>query len=204
MSLPRLIVVLLLSAVVFVSRMNTSLHDIQSDIQRLASQQNQMHQQHLVQQQSQIMQSFQQAQQYRPIQYTSQQSFNPPQYHGIKSQSQQYLISLSRFFVGATYNPIQSSASAPHIPQQSLYQQTINSHRMEQPQFFLHDQPQMPHHPQQPVPQRRTWAQQSHTTPPPQQPEMRTWGQPQNAAGFVLHDTPERLIFYYLFLKRNT
>lgn len=96
------------------------------------------------------------------------------------------------------YNPIQSSASAPHIPQ-TLYQQTINSHRMEQPQFFLHDQTQQQLQ-QQPTiaPQRRTWAQQVQQQQQPilndsyQQNEMRTWNHP-SASPFILHDTtPER------------
>lgn len=82
--------------------------------------------------------------------------------------------------------PLQSSASAPHIPQ-SLYQQ---SRIPEQPQFFLHDHtaPMTP----PVVPQRRTWSQQP--TPPPQeiyQPELRTWNKMGGTGGgFVLHDTP--------------
>lgn len=90
--------------------------------------------------------------------------------------------------------PLQSSASAPHIPQ-ALFSQ---SRAQEQSQFFLHDQSAaMPSPPV--APQRRTWAQQSQPPPVPDpyhQPELRTWGKPQSAGGggggFMLHDTSDR------------
>lgn len=110
-------------------------------------------------------------------------------------------------FVFTVYSqPLQSSASAPHIPQ-TLYQQ---SRIPEQPQFFLHDQPASPAPPQQPQQQqqqqqsqqsmRRTWAQQPQ--PPPisepnyhHQTDMRTWSKATGVnAGFVLHDTTDRYI----------
>jgi calmodulin-regulated spectrin-associated protein len=48
--------------VFFSSRMNTSLSEIQQDIQRLANQQNQIQQQHLMSQHQQQMQQLQQLQ----------------------------------------------------------------------------------------------------------------------------------------------
>lgn len=71
-------------------RMNSSLHDIQADIQRLASQQNQIQaaqQQTLLAQQQKQLQALQQ-QQYHALQqqqqqhpqFAAQQSYNPPGY----------------------------------------------------------------------------------------------------------------------------
>lgn len=56
---------------------------------------------------------------------------------------------------------------------------------VEQPQFYLHDQPTPP--------QRRTWAQPAAAEPTYPQPELRTWGKPQSNAssGFLLHDAPD-------------
>lgn len=59
---------------------------------------------------------------------------------------------------------------------------------VDQPQFYLHDQPTPP--------QRRTWAQPAPVEPPYPQPELRTWGKPQNntsggSSGFMLHDSPD-------------
>ncbi|XP_074040441.1 calmodulin-regulated spectrin-associated protein patronin isoform X3 [Leptinotarsa decemlineata] len=168
-----------------IAQMNTSLHDIQSDMQRLASQQNhaqQQHQQNLIaQQQRQILalqqQQYQSIQSQSPMipQYTSQPSYQPQMYQ----PPQQVYAS-----------PLQSSASAPHIPQALYAQQRIQ----EQPQFFLHE-PAAPMSPVPPVtPQRRTWAQQPQPPPIPMesyhQPELRTWNKPQSTGGgFVLHDT---------------
>lgn len=96
------------------------------------------------------------------------------------------------------FTPLQSSASAPHIPQ-SYYQSPS--------QFFLHSQQSMQMPPTQPipmqsqqtiVPQRRTWAQQAQpltigSESSYQQPDMRTWGKPHSAGGgFVLHESTER------------
>ncbi|XP_064213219.1 patronin isoform X5 [Tribolium castaneum] len=145
-----------------IAQMNSSLGDIQSDIQRLTSQQNQIQ---AAQQQSLIVQQQKQIQQLQQQQYQS-------------MQQQMYSPQIYQQQAPPIYAPpLQSSASAPHIPQ-SLYQQ---SRIPEQPQFFLHDQTPPP------VPQRRTWAQQP--TPPPQefhQPELRTWNK--MGGGFVLHD----------------
>lgn len=66
--------------------MNSSLHDIQSDMQRLTSQHNQLQQQQLIaQQQRQIQLLQQQQQQFQNIQQTQQHSI--PQY--VQQQSYQ-------------------------------------------------------------------------------------------------------------------
>lgn len=87
------------------------------------------------------------------------------------------------------YNPIQSSASAPHIPQSLFGNQKVY---VEVPQFFLHNQQQQQQQ-TPPQPQRRTWAQQAQITPianePYHQSDLRNWNKPQS---FMLHDTPER------------
>ncbi|KAK9712450.1 Spectrin-binding region of Ca2+-Calmodulin [Popillia japonica] len=166
-----------------------NLQDIQADIQRLANQQKQIQaaqEQQMVQHQKQLFQqsTFMTMAQH-PASYATQQSYNPPQYQQ-----------------GPMFTPLQSSASAPHIPQ-SLYQ---THPAMNQPQFFLHQQQQpmhmqstqsIPMQPQQPiVPQRRTWAQQAQTPPltsDSYQPDLRTWGKPQSAGGgFVLHESTDR------------
>ncbi|GJQ85734.1 hypothetical protein Trydic_g12140 [Trypoxylus dichotomus] len=164
-----------------------NLQDIQADIQRLANQHKQLqavHEQQMASQQKQVFQPPGYMMQHAAS-YATQQSYNPPQYQQ-----------------GPMFTPLQSSASAPHIPQ-SIYQThpIISS----QPQFFLHQQQPIqiqstqpiPMQPQQPiVPQRRTWAQQAQ---PPQiatdsyQPDMRTWGKPHSAGtSFVLHETTDR------------
>lgn len=150
--------------------MNSSLTDIQSDIQRLASQQSQLQ---AVQQQNII------AQQQKQIQQLQQQMYAPQ----IYQQPSLY----------AAPNTLQSSASAPHIPQ-SLYQQ---SRIPEQPQFFLHDQSPPP---PPVIAPRRTWAQQAVPSPQPiplesYQPELRTWSKVGGQTGFVLHEgTGDRFV----------
>ncbi|XP_023310472.1 patronin isoform X3 [Anoplophora glabripennis] len=172
-----------------IAQMNSSLHDIQSDMQRLASQQNQIQQQH---QQNLIAQQQRQIQALQQQQYQSMQpppvlpQYTQPQYQQPVYQPPQQVYA----------PPLQSSASAPHIPQ-AIFNQ---SRTQEQPQFFLHDQSvAMPSPPV--VPQRRTWAQQPQPPPvrdPYHQPELRTWGKPQSTGGdiggggFMLHDTPDR------------
>ncbi|XP_063914584.1 patronin isoform X4 [Zophobas morio] len=164
-----------------IAQMNSSLSDIQTDIQRLASQQNQMQavqqQSIIAQQQKQIQQLQQQQHQYQSMQQQQQQQ------HYVQQQP----IYSPQIYQQQPQPSLQTSASAPHIPQ-SLYQQ---SRVLEQPQFFLHDQ----NPPMTPpvVTQRRTWAQQ----PPPSvgqdvyQPELRTWNKMGGSGGgFVLHDTP--------------
>ncbi|KAJ8916210.1 hypothetical protein NQ315_016349 [Exocentrus adspersus] len=173
-----------------IAQMNSSLHDIQSDMQRLASQQNQIQQQNLISQQQRQIQALQQQQQQ---QYQSMQS--PQQHQYVQPQYQQPMYQLPQ--PAPVYAPpLQSSASAPHIPQ-ALFNQS----RIQDPQqFFLHDQSTAMPSPPPMVPQRRTWAQQQpQPIPAPDpyhQPELRTWGKPQTAGGggggFMLHDTPER------------
>ncbi|KAF5275691.1 hypothetical protein FQA39_LY06803 [Lamprigera yunnana] len=150
-----------------IAQMNSSLHDIQADIQRLASQQNQI----------QVQRSFGQ-QQSHPIQPHQQ----IPQYSNAQPYSQQ----------GAIYNPLQSYSSAPHIPQAVYNQQMPPSPSVhaEHQHFYLHNQSQPLITPSPSVtPQRRTWAQQVNDSY--QSPEIRIWGKSQNS-GFVLHGSSER------------
>ncbi|CAG9862690.1 unnamed protein product [Phyllotreta striolata] len=169
-----------------IAQMNSSLHDIQSDMQRLASQQNHLQQQNLIaQQQRQIQALQQQHQQYQSMQ--SQQHI--PQYNSQQSYQQQIYQEPQVFA-----SPLQTSASAPHVPQ-SMYGQPRGQ---SQGQFYLYEQPPPA------APQRRTWAQQPQPPPVPiepyHQPELRNWNKPNNATesariagggggGFVLHDT---------------
>ncbi|KAJ8975824.1 hypothetical protein NQ317_003860 [Molorchus minor] len=175
------------------SQMNSSLHDIQSDMQRLASQQNhlqQQQQQNIIAQQQrhiQVLQQQHQQQQFQSMQsppqpvpqYTHQQSYQPQMY---QPPQQVYAP------------PLQSSSSAPHIPQALFNQSRVQ----EQPQFFLHDQSGTI----SPTPPPRLLRKEEHglnnpslpPVEPYQQPELRTWGKPQSApgGGFVLHDSSER------------
>ncbi|CAH1117780.1 unnamed protein product [Phaedon cochleariae] len=177
------------------AQMNSSLHDIHSDMQRLASQQNQVPQH--------VQQSFV-TQQSRPIQMMQSQ----PHYQSMQTQPQavpQYAVQQS--YQPQMYqppqqvypSPLQSSASAPHIPQ------TLYSHHHHQPpppqqqqqQFFLHEPvpspvvSPAPSPAQVAPPPRRTWSQPVaplEQWQQQQQPEMRSWGKPQSAGGFVLHE----------------
>ncbi|CAG9771821.1 unnamed protein product [Ceutorhynchus assimilis] len=172
------------------SQMTTNLSDIQSDIQRLAAQQNQMQTQKLIEEQQRQILQLQQQQQYQTM--TRQQSQPPPQTQYY--QPQRYQSPQQNYYP----SPLQSSTSAPHIPQ-SLYSQ---SRGPEQPQFFLHE-----NGPPPTTPPRRTWGQPQQAPPTmmgdsyaPQQPELRTWAKPQPVqppqdgpgGGFVLHHTPDR------------
>ncbi|CAH2005388.1 unnamed protein product [Acanthoscelides obtectus] len=172
-----------------IAQMNSSLHDLQSDMQRLATQQSQLQQQTLIaQQQRQIQQLQQQYQSLHPPpqrqQYAPpQQTYQPPQQVYQQPVQQGYAP------------PLQSSASAPHIPA-SYHPPTAAP---PQQQFFLHDPPPAaPMSPQPPPPQRRTWAQSAPVQVP--QPELRTWGRApavndrggSAGAGFLLHDTSDR------------
>ncbi|XP_031344044.1 patronin isoform X4 [Photinus pyralis] len=151
-----------------IAQMNSSLHDIQSDIQRLTSQQNQMQ---MVQQQALM-----QPQSHHVAPYPQ---YNMPQTFDAQSYSQQ----------GAIYNPLQSYSSAPHIPQAVFAQQVGTSPpiHQEQSHFYLHNQAPSPAAAiPTVVPQRRTWAQQINDSY--QSPEMRTWSKPQSPAGFLLHN----------------
>ncbi|XP_050310591.1 patronin isoform X6 [Anthonomus grandis grandis] len=171
------------------AQMNSSLSDIHLDIQRLAAQQNQMQAQQqeklIAEQQRQIMQLQQQNQ----FQTMQRQQASPPQtqyYQPQKYHSQTYP------------NPLQSSVSAPHIPQSYYSSQS----RIPEQQFFLHENPPPP---AAATPPRRTWGQPQHMHQPqvdpyaPQQPELRTWAKPQaigpsegGSEGFVLHHTTDR------------
>lgn len=151
-----------------IAQMNSSLHDIHSDIQRLTSQQNQMQ---MVQQQALM-----QPQSHHVAPYPQ---YNMPQTFDAQSYCQQ----------GAIYNPLQSYSSAPHIPQAVFAQQMGTSPpiHQEQSHFYLHNQAPSPAAAIPTViPQRRTWAQQINDSYQP--PEMRTWSKPQSPAGFLLHN----------------
>ncbi|XP_049822135.1 patronin isoform X4 [Aethina tumida] len=166
------------------AQMNSSLHEINTDMQRLATQHNQMH---MAQQQQNML--AQQQRQFQALQQQHYHQYNQPQYPPQMYQQQAYAP------------PLQSSASAPHIPQ-THYQQPQSRQDSPQQQFFLHGQ-QMPASP--PVaPQRRTWAQQPQPPPvdpyhhqqPEPQPPLRTttWSKPQSSGGggFMLHDNVDR------------
>lgn len=181
--------------------MNSSLSDIQLDIQRLAAQQNQMQTQQqqklIAEQQRQILQ-LQQQQQFQTIQrQQSQPSPQPQFYPPPKYQPSELFFHCALMIFSTTLivdvgypAPLQSSVSAPHVPQ-ALYSQQ----RVVEPQFFLHDNPPAPIA----TPPRRTWAQPVNDPYNiPQQPELRTWGKPQpvqiesNPGGFVLHHNADR------------
>ncbi|KAL1491179.1 hypothetical protein ABEB36_011818 [Hypothenemus hampei] len=134
------------------AQMNSSLSDIQTDIQRLAAQQNQMQ----VQQQEQLI-----AEQQRQL----------AKLHAMQQQQQQ-----RNFHQNYYLTPLQSSTSAPHIPEP-------------QSRFFLHETAS----PATAPPPRRTWQQQQQQQQQ-QQPEFRTWSQigtteqtPPMEGGFTLH-----------------
>lgn len=125
-----------------IAQMNSSLHELQADIQRLASQQHQMQDlvQHQQLQQQQLNQHHHQQQQQQQLHQQQQQQLHQQQ------QQQQHLQQ-----------------------QQQQQQQLMQQHHG---QFFLHEQqfqnvPPLQTQPQpQPQPQRRTWAQQAPVLPP--------------------------------------
>nr|CAH7736423.1 unnamed protein product [Callosobruchus chinensis] len=170
-----------------IAQMNSSLHDLQSDMQRLASQQSQLQQQTLITQQQRQIQQLQQQYQSMHQPQQQQQQYAPPQQPFQAQQIYQQPVQQSYA------PPLQSSSSAPHIP--APYHPPTSASQQQQ-QFFLHEQPPpAPMSPQPPPPQRRTWAQSAPVQVP--QAELRTWGRaPANdrgsGGGFVLHDTTER------------
>lgn len=124
--------------------MNHSLHDIQADIQRLASQQNQIQHQNLLAQQHQLQAAYAAQQQYQH--YASQ--------HNITQQAA-HLNQMHNMFSSASHIPQQQMHH--NIPQQQpQHQQPVSHHPEATTQFYLHDQS-----PQQPQQQRRTWSQQT-------------------------------------------
>lgn len=115
--------------------MNTSLSEIQADIQRLANQQNQIQQQHLMtQHQKQMQQQFQQ------LQSLSQQHMQVSAFRRKYISLRVHIINCfsKLLFLSQTYGMPPMNPLTPRLqdPQQS--------------QFYLHDQPQV---------QRRMWGQ---------------------------------------------
>lgn len=112
-------------------RMNSSLSEIQADIQRLANQQNQIQQQHLMSQhQKQMQQQLQQLQ-------------------SLSHQHMQVRMSETQSRIASCYHSsqtftLQSYAMPPMNPLTPRLQDP------QQSQFYLHDQPQV---------QRRMWGQ---------------------------------------------
>lgn len=155
-----------------ISQMNTSLSEIQADIQRLANQQNQIQQQHLMTQHQQQMQ--QQLQQLQSLSQQHMQNFGMAPMNPLTSklqdtqQSQFYLHdqpqlqrrmwgqppptqSLANEMAAVSYqqsiDPRYSTQSTPYQQQDMrLYQDTRNwgTHPPQQKGFVLHDTPQEP------------------------------------------------------------
>ncbi|XP_043510319.1 patronin isoform X6 [Frieseomelitta varia] len=154
-----------------ISQMNTSLSEIQADIQRLANQQNQIQQQHLMTQHQQQMQ--QQLQQLQSLSQQHMQNFGMAPMNPLTSklqdtqQSQFYLHdqpqlqrrmwgqppptqSLANEMAAVSYqqsiDPRYSTQSTPYQQDMRLYQETRNwgTHPPQQKGFVLHDTPQEP------------------------------------------------------------
>ncbi|KAK9302497.1 hypothetical protein QLX08_005556 [Tetragonisca angustula] len=154
-----------------ISQMNTSLSEIQADIQRLANQQNQIQQQHLMTQHQQQMQ--QQLQQLQSLSQQHMQNFGMAPMNPLTSklqdttQSQFYLHdqpqlqrrmwgqppptqSLANEMAAVSYqqsiDPRYSTQSTPYQQDMRLYQDTRNwgTHPPQQKGFVLHDTPQEP------------------------------------------------------------
>ncbi|XP_012272704.1 patronin isoform X2 [Orussus abietinus] len=154
-----------------ISQMNTSLSEIQADIQRLASQQNQIQQQHLMTQHQQQMQ--QQLQQLQSLSQQHMQGFgmspmNPltPRIQQDSQQSQFYLHDQPQ---------LQRRTWAQPAPPQSLanemaavgYQQSQDSRFTSQPTAVYQQDPRL-------------------------YQETRSWGGPApQQKGFILHDTSQ-------------
>lgn len=141
--------------------MNSSLHDIQADIQRLAKQQNQIQATEVSllneQQKQNALQNRQQLQHMLPQHYPVQQPY---------------------------YNNMQAYMSVGHVPQGMQFSQVpsgVKSQSIDQNQFYLHEQPQT---------QRRTWDLPTDVGGPAyQHPDIRTNKTP--TQGFMLHDPLE-------------
>ncbi|CAK1544321.1 unnamed protein product [Leptosia nina] len=175
-----------------IAKMNSSLQDIQSDIARLATQQNQLqqqqqqqHQQQLQQQQQQLQQQLQQQQQQLQQQlqqqqakqlFQQQQSFQPyqPNIPHLHSQfsSQQNMLRAAASGFGST--PQLAGGCEPEIDCGSQWDPQYRALEPElpRPTFMLHDTP--PPQPQHP--QRRTWAQHAqHAQLQNEHAEFRGW-----------------------------
>ncbi|KAK0179121.1 hypothetical protein PV327_007941 [Microctonus hyperodae] len=167
------------------SQMNNSLSEIQADIKRLASQQNQIQHQHL-------MTHHHQQQQQQPPMHQQQLS----QLHSLSQQQ------LQNYGVMPPINPM-----TPRLQQEQHHLQQ----QQQQSQFYLHDQPQpvqrrtwgRPQQPQQqnlpneiisvgyhqPLDTRYTSPPSVYQSDPRLYQDTRTWGAPtQQQKGFVLHD----------------
>lgn len=178
-----------------IALMNSDLHDIHEDIQKLAEQQNQ------IQVQTMQAQQLLQAQQIANLlnqQYSSQQNitglYHPiQQQYGstpqlpVKSQHHQYINEQGQYVNQKIYSRESSRiiddqfATTPsqYLNQEkqkniAKYVQDTNHYRdqfePQQTQFFLHGDAQTPPQP----PTRRTWSQQAQQ---PKQPEMSSWSQ---------------------------
>lgn len=166
--------------------MNNSLSEIQADIKRLASQQNQIQHQHL------MTHHHQQQQQQQPM--------HQQQLSQLQSLSQQQL---QNYGVMPPINPM-----TPRLQQE---QHHLQQQQQQQSQFYLHDQPQpiqrrtwgRPQQPQQqnlpneiisvgyhqPIDPRYTSPPSVYQSDPRLYQDTRTWGAPtQQQKGFVLHD----------------
>lgn len=186
-----------------IALMNTDLHDIQEDIQKLAEQQNQiqvqtMQAQQLLQAQqiANILNQQYSSQQnitglYHPIQQQQQQFGSTPQL-AMKPPHHQYINEQGQYVNQKIYSRESSRiiddqyATTPsqYLNQEkqkniAKYVQDTNHYRDQfeppQNQFFLHGDPQTPPQP----PARRTWSQQQQQpqVPPKPQPEMSSWSQ---------------------------
>ncbi|XP_011256822.1 patronin isoform X3 [Camponotus floridanus] len=153
-----------------ITQMNTSLSEIQADIQRLASQQNQIQQQHLMTQHQKQMQ--QQLQQLQSLSQQHMQTYGMPPMNPLTSRLQD--PQQSQFYLH-DQPQVQRRMWGQPAPAQSLanemaavgYQQSIDSRFSPQPAAYQQDM--------------RIYAD-----------PTRTWAAPHPAQkGFVLHDTQE-------------
>ncbi|XP_073942237.1 calmodulin-regulated spectrin-associated protein patronin isoform X4 [Choristoneura fumiferana] len=171
-----------------IAKMNSSLQDIQSDIARLATQQNQIQQQQqqqqtqqLQQQQQQLAQQLQQQLQQQQQQLQHQQAkhlFQPPQPQSpFQPQYPSNIPQLHSQF-SSQHNvsrpALNAFGSTPHLPREPYYQpfeqfeQYPTQYRdvEDYGRFYLHESP------PQPQPPRRTWAQHAQQH---QENELRGW-----------------------------
>ncbi|XP_036145003.1 patronin isoform X2 [Monomorium pharaonis] len=152
-----------------ITQMNNSLSEIQADIQRLASQQNQIQQQHLMSQHQKQMQ--QQLQQLQSLSQQHMQTYGMPPMNALTSRLQDQQ---SQFYLH-DQPQVQRRMWGQPAPAQSLanemaavgYQQSLDSRFSPQPAAYQQDMRMY-------ADPTRTWA----ASPPTQK-------------GFVLHDTQE-------------
>lgn len=140
--------------------MNSSLHDIQADIQRLTKQQNQM-------QASEMLNEQQKQHPLNSHKHPHMQPVHQPHPQHYPVQQQPY------------YNNMQSFMPVSHVPQGIQFSQiSAKPPQVDQTQFYLHDQSQT---------QRRTWDLPTDVGGPAyQHPEIVRSKKPQQ--GFMLHD----------------